>query len=77
LGADLLRRIRRAASEAGVGQDHRGLGALRAVMSATAYGSGMPQQRDGLYQEKAGAENQALSPGLEFGLRPGGPMQEG
>ena len=49
LGADLLRRVRRPAAEAGVGQDYRGVGALRAILSVNAYGSGGPQRRDGLY----------------------------
>jgi len=40
-------------------------------------GSGVPLQRDGLYVRKTGAENQTLSPGLEFGLELGGPMQVG
>ena len=40
-------------------------------------GSGAPQQSDGLYDKMAGAENQALSLGLEFGLELGGPKQVG
>jgi hypothetical protein len=46
-------------------------------MSAIAYGSGVPQPRNGLYDKMAGVENQTLSPGLEFGLELGGPMQVG
>jgi hypothetical protein len=40
-------------------------------------GSGMPQPRDGLYDKMAGAENQTLGPGLEFGLELGCPIQVG
>jgi hypothetical protein len=46
-------------------------------MSVIAYGSGMPQQRDGLYDKIAGVENQALNPGLDFSLELGGPIQVG
>lgn len=46
-------------------------------MSAIAYGSGMPQQRGGLYDKMAGVENQTLSPGLELGLELGGPTEVG
>jgi len=49
LGANLLWRIRRPAAEADVGQDHRAVGGLSAIMSVIAYGSGMPQRRDVLY----------------------------
>ncbi|MFC2023214.1 hypothetical protein ACFLT5_00575 [Chloroflexota bacterium] len=35
------------------------------------------QPRDGLYDRIAGVENQTLSPGLEFGLELGGPIQVG
>jgi hypothetical protein len=44
-------------------------------MSAIAYGSGMPQPRDGLYDKIAGVESLALSPGLEFGLEAGSPIE--
>ena len=44
---------------------------LRAILRVIAYGSGMPQQ-DGLYDKMAGAENQTLSPGLDFSLELGG-----
>ena len=40
-------------------------------------GYGGPQRRDGLYDKKAGVESLTLSPGLEFGLELGGPMQVG
>jgi len=46
---------------------------LRAILSVIAYGSGMPQLRDGLYDKTAGAESLTLSPGLEIGLELGGP----
>jgi hypothetical protein len=39
LGADLLQRNRWAAAEVGAGQDYRGVGVLRAVLSAGACGS--------------------------------------
>jgi hypothetical protein len=38
-------------------------------------GSGGPQPRDGLYDKKAGAENQTLSPGLDFHLELGGSIE--
>jgi hypothetical protein len=44
-------------------------------MSVIAYGTGMPQQRDGLYDRVAGAKNQTLSPGLDCGLEPGSPIE--
>ena len=50
---------------------------LRAILSVIAYGSGMPQLRDGLYDKTAGAESLTLSPGLYFGLELGGPIQVG
>ncbi len=43
-------------------------------MSVIAYGSGVSQQGEGLYDKKAGAESLILSPGLNRGLEPGGPM---
>jgi hypothetical protein len=46
-------------------------------MSVIACGSGMPQLRDGLYDKMAGAENQALSPGLDFSLELGGSIELG
>jgi hypothetical protein len=46
-------------------------------MSVMGCGSGMPQQRGGLYDKMAGVENQTLSPGLESGLELGGPIQVG
>ena len=44
-------------------------------MSVIAYGSGMPQQRDGLYDKLAGAESLILSPGLDFSLELGGSVE--
>jgi hypothetical protein len=38
-------------------------------------GSGAPQQTDGLYDKMAGAETQTLSPGLDFGIELGGPVE--
>ena len=35
LGADLLRRIRRATPKAGIGQDYRGVRVLRAILTST------------------------------------------
>jgi hypothetical protein len=46
-------------------------------MSVIAYGFGGPQPRDGLYDKGAGAEGQTLSPGLDFGLELGSPVQVG
>jgi hypothetical protein len=67
--------VRRAAAEAGVGQDCRGVGALRAILHVLDCGSGVPQSRDGLCDNAAGAESLTLSPGLKFGLEPGGPIR--
>jgi len=60
--------VRRPASEAGVGQDHWGVGTLAAILSVMNCGSGGPEPRDGLYDKKAGVESQALSPGLDLSL---------
>jgi hypothetical protein len=46
-------------------------------MSVIAYGSGMPQLRDGLYDKMAGAEKQTPSPGLDFSLELGGSIELG
>jgi hypothetical protein len=46
-------------------------------MSVIGYGSGMPQQRDGLYDKMAGVESETLSPGLGIDLELGGPEQVG
>jgi hypothetical protein len=48
----VARESRRPAPEAGVGQDHRRVGALRAILRVNACGSGGPQRRDGLYDIK-------------------------
>jgi hypothetical protein len=48
----LARESRRAMPEAGVGQDHRGVGALRAILSVTDCASGGPQPRNGLCDKK-------------------------
>jgi hypothetical protein len=37
-------------------------------MSVLAFGFRTPKQRDGLYDKMVGAEDQTLSPGLDFGL---------
>ena len=46
-------------------------------MSIIAYGSGMPQQRERLYDRMVGVENQTLSPGLELGLELGSSIEVG
>jgi hypothetical protein len=46
-------------------------------MRVIAYGFGVSQQRDGLYDRMAGVEKQTLSPGLDLGLELGGPKQVG
>jgi hypothetical protein len=46
---------------------------LRAILGVKDCGSGIPISRDGLNYQEAGAENQALSPDLEFGVELGGP----
>jgi len=46
-------------------------------MSVIAYGSGGPQQRDGLCDKVAGAESLTLSPGLDFSLELGDLIQVG
>ena len=69
VGADLRRpggkagpSVLTVGGEAGAGQDHRGVVALRANSSVLACGSGGPQRRDSLYDKMAGAESQTLSP---------------
>ena len=56
-------------------RNHRGVVEIRAIMNVIAYGSGMPLQRDGLYDKKAGVENQTLSPGLSCSLEPGSSIE--
>jgi hypothetical protein len=73
----LARESRRAPPEAGVGQDYRGVGLLRALMSLMDCGSSGPQPRDGLYNKTAGAESQTLSPGLDSSLELGGSVELG
>jgi hypothetical protein len=73
----LARESRRPAAEAGAGQDYRGIGVLRAILSVVAYGSGVPQERGGQCDRRAGAEGQTLSPGLNCSLEPGGPIGRG
>jgi hypothetical protein len=72
-----LARESRRAAEAGIGQDCWRVGVLRAIMSVTACGSGMPEPRDGLSDKKAGAESQTLSPSLDFGLELAGSTELG
>jgi hypothetical protein len=71
----LARESRRPAAEAGAGQDYRGVGALRAILSVMDCGSGGPQQRDGQYDRTVGAESLPLSPGLDYSLEPGSPIE--
>ena len=54
--------VRRPAAEAGVGQDYRRIGALRAILRGMDCRSGGPQRRDGLYDGMVGAGNHTLTP---------------
>ena len=53
----LARESWRPAAKTGAGQDYWGVGALRAILSVVAYGSGGPQPRDGLDDKMAGVES--------------------
>jgi hypothetical protein len=77
VGAHLLQGVRRALADAGVGQDHRGVEILRAIVRAMDCGPGGPQPTDGLCDKKAGAESQTLSPDLGFSVELAGSIELG